>query len=65
LIRENKPKINEILYIDFEHSRLKAVKVNDLDGMLKAFMELTGNAPSYIFLEASSLRTVRNNSSPT
>jgi Predicted ATPase (AAA+ superfamily) len=51
LIRENKAKINEILYIDFEHSRLKAVKVNDLDDMLKAFMELTGNEPSYIFLD--------------
>ena len=51
LIKENKAKMNEILYIDFEHPRLKVVKVGDLDDMLKAFMELTGKEPAYIFLD--------------
>lgn len=51
LIKENKAKMNEILYIDFEHPRLKGVKVSDLDDMLKAFMELTGKEPAYIFLD--------------
>jgi predicted AAA+ superfamily ATPase len=37
LIKENKAKMNEILYIDFEHLRLKGVKVNDLDDVLKAY----------------------------
>jgi hypothetical protein len=51
LIKENKAKMNEILYIDFEHPILKGVKVSDLDDMLKAFMEFTGKEPAYIFLD--------------
>jgi predicted AAA+ superfamily ATPase len=51
LIKENKAKMNEILYIDFEHPRLKGVRSSDLDDMLKAFMELTGKEPTYMFLD--------------
>ncbi len=41
----------EILYVDFEDYRLKGAKVEDLDKILIAFVELTGKQPKYVFLD--------------
>jgi len=42
---------DEILYVDFEDYRLKGVSVDDLDNIVKAFVELTGKQPKYIFFD--------------
>ncbi len=51
LVESGKAGLDEILYIDFEHIRLKGVTASDLDDMLVAFYELTGKRPRYIFLD--------------
>jgi hypothetical protein len=42
---------DEILYVDSEDYRLKGVSVDDLDNVVKAFVELTGKQPKYIFFD--------------
>ncbi|WP_338599093.1 AAA family ATPase [Sulfolobus tengchongensis] len=51
IITEGKACKDEILYIDFEHPRLKNLSVTDLDDILVAFYELTGKKPKYLFLD--------------
>lgn len=51
IITEGKAEKDEIIYIDFEHPRLKNLKATDLDDMLIAFYELTGKKPKYLFLD--------------
>lgn len=51
IIEEGKASKDEILYVDFEHARLRGVKANELDEMLIAFQELTGKNPKYLFLD--------------
>lgn len=51
IIKEGKAKQDEILYVDFEHARLKGITAADLDDMIIAFYELTGKAPKYLFLD--------------
>jgi predicted AAA+ superfamily ATPase len=42
---------DEILYVDFEDSRLRGARAEDLDGMVEAFVELAGRRPRYLFLD--------------
>lgn len=42
---------DEILYVDFEDYRLRGISVKDLDKIIKAFIELTGKQPKYIFFD--------------
>jgi len=42
---------DEILYVDFEDSRLRGVRAQDLDEMVEAFVELAGKRPRYLFLD--------------
>ncbi|MFN3804827.1 MAG: ATP-binding protein [Pyrobaculum sp.] len=42
---------DEVLYVDFEHARLRGLSAVDLDDMLAAFQELTGKRPRYLFLD--------------
>jgi len=51
IIEKGLASLNEILYVDFEDYRLKVVSVNDLDKLVKAFVELTGKQPKYIFFD--------------
>ena len=51
LIEKGMATPDEILYIDFEHARLKGVRAADLDEMLVSFSELTGKKPKYLFLD--------------
>jgi len=51
VIESGRATRDEILYIDFEHARLKGVKASDLDDMLVAFYELTGKKPKYMLLD--------------
>ncbi|MBC7091781.1 MAG: ATP-binding protein [Nitrososphaeria archaeon] len=51
IVESGKANLDEILYVDFEHIRLKGVNVSDLDDMLVAFYELTGKKPKHIFLD--------------
>ncbi|MEM3449818.1 MAG: AAA family ATPase, partial [Nitrososphaerota archaeon] len=47
IIESGKANLDEIIYLDFEHARLKGVRANDLDDMLSAFYELTAKKPKY------------------
>ncbi|MEM0084166.1 MAG: ATP-binding protein [Candidatus Methanomethylicia archaeon] len=58
IIESGKSNLDEILYVDFEHVKLKGVNVSDLDDMILAFYELTGKKPKYIFLDE--IQTVKN-----
>ncbi|MEM4216767.1 MAG: ATP-binding protein [Candidatus Methanomethylicaceae archaeon] len=51
IIESGKANLDEIIYLDFEHVRLKGVRANDLDDMLSAFYELTAKKPKYLFLD--------------
>ncbi|MEM2137386.1 MAG: ATP-binding protein [Candidatus Methanomethylicia archaeon] len=51
IIDNGMASLDEILYVDFEHIRLKGVTASDMDDMLTAFYELTGKKPKYIFLD--------------
>lgn len=51
IVESGKANLDEILYVDFEHIRLKGVNVSDLDDMLVAFYELTGKRPKHMFLD--------------
>lgn len=51
IIESGLASFDEILYADFEDYRLKGTSVNDLDKVLKAFIELTGKQPKYIFFD--------------
>ncbi|TDA34361.1 MAG: AAA family ATPase [Hadesarchaea archaeon] len=51
IVEEGRASPDEILYLDFEHARLKGVTAADLDEMLVGFYELTGKRPKYLFLD--------------
>ncbi|MEM2202947.1 MAG: ATP-binding protein [Sulfolobales archaeon] len=58
IIESGKASMDEILYVDLEHARLRGLSALDLDDMLIAFQELTGKEPKYIFLDE--LQVVRD-----
>lgn len=51
IVEEGRASPDEILYLDFEHARLKGITAADLDEMLVGFYELTGKRPRYLFLD--------------
>lgn len=51
IVEEGRASPDEILYLDFEHARLKGITAADLDEMLVGFYELTGKRPKYLFLD--------------
>lgn len=51
IIEGGRANLDEILYADFEHVRLRGITASDLDDMLVAFYELTGKKPKYMFLD--------------
>jgi len=58
LVAEGKASKDEIVYMDFEHPRLRNLSAVDLDDMLTAFYELTGKKPRYLFLDE--IQTVKD-----
>ena len=58
LVSEGKASKDEIVYVDFEHPRLRNLSAVDLDDILTAFYELTGKKPRYLFLDE--IQTVKD-----